>query len=114
MNYHQELLKIIPEIYAHSKINDLFEVIMIHSPKAVIDANKRLNGETVEIDYRVLNLVEIVRQETGKTIDRASSRSMIAFVDNEKKIQAIKTLRALVGIGLKEGKDIIDRIPRNA
>jgi hypothetical protein len=45
--------------------------------------------------------------------DLEISDDVIAAVDNGRKIEAIKILRDETGLGLKEAKDVVDRLARS-
>ena len=114
-NYHAELLKIVPEIFAKGIFVELFNEMMVSAPKAILSAYQKVNqpeppAKTVYMGVCLDEVVEFLSRGHGINLSLDHAELIATDLFNGYKIQAIKDLRAVAAIGLKESKDAIDDI----
>jgi ribosomal protein L7/L12 len=121
-NYHQELLKIMPNITGKNMQADILHHIVVHAPKSIIDAYATIvasdavvgssGGDATE-DTRVHQLIDVVRLGTTQRLSLDQAKDIIASVDGDRKMEAMRKVREAVDIylGVKDAKAIIDTIP---
>lgn len=59
-----------------------------------------------------VSVIEQPQEKNSSTPDMPSTFDVVLKSAGEKKIQVIKVVRALTGLGLKEAKDLVDGAPR--
>jgi large subunit ribosomal protein L7/L12 len=89
-------------LYSHRHVN----------PSAALDYFSRAaKYATVESDPRAARLMDVLQGRRQQVPTLNSSWSVSLVDSGRQKIDVIRVLRQLTGIGLKEGKDIVDNVP---
>jgi large subunit ribosomal protein L7/L12 len=98
-----------------TKVDQVFELITGMTVLEINDLKKKFETElgiTAAAPMMMAGMMPGVGGGAGAAVEEQTEFDAVLTTAGDKKIQVIKVVRAITGLGLKEAKDLVDNAPK--